>query len=92
MKLTAQEINDVLDLAECCVHDKMHNPNERDWVQTGLKAIRTSALSAEKLSDHLDEIYELIGYTKARGEQTGESPMDLINDLKSAAIKAAAEG
>lgn len=25
MKLTVSEINDALDLAECCVHDKMHN-------------------------------------------------------------------
>jgi hypothetical protein len=44
MKLDSQQINDVLDVAECCVHDKMHDPVEREFVQKGLKAIRALAL------------------------------------------------
>ena len=46
MKFTVSEINDALDLAECCVHDKMHNPNEREWVHDILKKLRTVALQS----------------------------------------------
>lgn len=34
------------------------------------------------LLDHLDDIYEEIDYSKARAEQTGDSPIDIIRDMK----------
>lgn len=43
--LTATEVNDALDLAECCVHDQMKNPNEREWVNGILKKLRAFALT-----------------------------------------------
>lgn len=44
--LTEQEIHDALDVAECAVHDKEQNPNEREWVHKILQRIRRLALSA----------------------------------------------
>lgn len=57
--------------------------NAEDHEQTVTRVLNLRA-KADRLSDHLDEIYDALGYTKARCEQTGESPMDLINDLKAA--------
>ena len=47
--MTPQEINDALDVAECCVHDQIKDPNERDHVYAGLKKIRALAMSETRL-------------------------------------------
>lgn len=40
------QVNDTLDVAECCVHDQIKNPHEREEIQKGLQRIRDLALSA----------------------------------------------
>jgi hypothetical protein len=42
----AQEINDALDVAECCVYDQINDPNEREHHYDGLKKVRELALAA----------------------------------------------
>ena len=43
---SAQEVWDALDVAECCVHDQIKDPLEREHVQGSLKKIRLLALGS----------------------------------------------
>lgn len=40
------QVNDTMDVAECCVHDQIKDPLERDATKDGLKCVRELALSA----------------------------------------------
>lgn len=44
LSTSAQEVWDALDVAECCVHDQIKDPLEREYVQGSLKKIRLLAL------------------------------------------------
>jgi hypothetical protein len=44
--LTASEINDALDVAECAIHDKVADPNEREWLHGILRKLRAGALKS----------------------------------------------
>lgn len=58
-----QEINDALDIAECCVHDQVKDPNEREHHYAGLKKVRELALATlharQALVEQAREIAEL---------------------------------
>lgn len=46
-----QEVHDAIDIAECCVHDQIQDPNEREHHYEGLKKVRALALAALRASD-----------------------------------------
>lgn len=45
-QLTASEINDALDVAECAIHDQVKDPTEREWLHGILRKLRAERLSA----------------------------------------------
>jgi hypothetical protein len=80
----AQEINDALDVAECCIHDQIKDPNERDHVHTGLRKVRALALAADlartAMYEQAGEIAELRG--RLRNAPDSSTPLSGRHHIK----------
>lgn len=51
LRVDAREVNDALDLAECCVHDQIKDPGEREWVHGILRKLREYVLTPRSASE-----------------------------------------
>lgn len=91
-----QEVNDALDIAECCVHDQINDPNEREHHYEGLKKVRALALSAlranvaPQIKALVDAGHELNGQAKhfTRPEDHYRVPMENMDKFDDALTQA----